>query len=47
MFGGVYEFMTNTNQLNVFDFKTDEWTLIKTTNTPPNIDSHKSCVYGN
>ena len=39
--------MTNTNQLSVFDFKTNEWTLVKTTNSPPNIDSHKSCVYGN
>ena len=47
VYGGMYEFMHNTNKLHAFDFDTNTWTLVETINTPPAIDSHRCCLYGN
>ena len=38
--------MTNNNQLHVLDFQTQTWTLTPTVETPPAVDSHFACLYG-
>lgn len=43
----MYDFMSNTNQLHSFDFKTETWKILQTKNPPAPIDSHSCLVYEN
>jgi len=45
MFGGMNSPIGNTNQLHVFDIKSNTWTQCHTKSSPPPTDSHKACIY--
>ena len=39
--------INNTNALHKYNLDSHEWKVVKSTNLPKSIDSHKACLYKN
>ena len=46
LFGGMSSTMDSTNSLHLFDFNLSEWKKLAPKSSPPNMDSHRACLYG-